>query len=474
MWVIASVLSGSGNVIGTTYKYALPAAFFIGLLAPKVSLYLMVIMAGYLDVFKKMMVAGGDMYFTDVFFILGMPCVMLVGICTQVVVGWLTRKNPLTKEVAVLFIISLILVIVTAVTMIAQSGMKIEVLKGLANTSAYCALIFTLPTLLKTPEDIRAFLRFSVFIMIPAAFHALGHYFIGPFEFEDIYMLSGFSTSLVYWLDGEGIFGPFSSQGPLATVMTLCATLCAVAFIQGKEIEKEHRIFTKKVATILFILFITTAVLSLKRGPLLILPLFILGVITLRSLTLTIVAYSASLILLVSITVYSQTLADSLEGWQSDLNILVGSNLADSGIFRIRTFTTRFLDFNLLTESKNWQPFGAAFAQGEQAYYIHVLPVKLLMKYGYVPMSILITCVVPVFFFLHRRLLRRCCEKTVDSNLVLMMTSLTFSMILGTGLGLVVIPAYPNPFFLGCFAAVAISGVIRKRQAILVYDAQRR
>ena len=52
-------------------------------------------------------------------------------------------------------------------------------------------------------------------MMVPAALHALWHFFFGLFEFEHKYMESGFSINLKYLLWGEGIFGPFSAQGPL-------------------------------------------------------------------------------------------------------------------------------------------------------------------------------------------------------------------------------------------------------------------
>lgn len=465
LWFVANLLSGQGNLLGDTYTYALPAVFFIGCISPKKALYIMVIMAGYLDVLKKMMVAGGNMYFSDVFFVLGMPATILLGICINVFVGWLSGNYLFTRKDIVLFTISFVLVIFTAVISLFQSGLNIAALKDLANTSAYCGLIFTLPVLLKTPEDIRRFLRFSVLIMIPAAIHAYWHYFMGPFEFEDEYMLSGFSSSLVYWLEGEGIFGPFAAQGPLATVMTLCASLAMVAFLHDKGVDKHSRIFSKKIAMILIMFFLMAGVISLKRGPLLIFPLLIFGVIILRSRLLTIITYITAVTLLILITVYSVTLADNLVGWQTSINALVGDDLADTGIFRVRTFHTRFLDFAFLLESQNWQPFGVDWADGEGAYYIHSLPVKMLMKYGYIPVTTVIILIFPFMWFLHNNLLRRCKEKSLESNLLLVGASLVFSMVIGAGLGLVVLNSYPTPFFLGLFAAISLAGICTRSRS---------
>ena len=55
MYILVSILTGFGNVIGATYKYFLPLSFCIGVLAPRASMFLLILVAGYIDFFKKLL-----------------------------------------------------------------------------------------------------------------------------------------------------------------------------------------------------------------------------------------------------------------------------------------------------------------------------------------------------------------------------------------------------------------------------------
>ena len=312
--------------------------------------------------------------------------------------------------------------------------------------------------------------------MIPAAFHALWHFFFGLFEFEYAYMDTNFSINMKYVLTGEGIFGPFSAQGPLATSMSICAAICLTPVFlwisrllsrrtgsSRARIPKEYRILPTFVCLLLFLLFATAAVLSLKRGPLLIIPAVVFGLVVLRSGLLTIATYGVGITALVLLVMMGEDLAYQLEAWQSKIYSIVGSKGTSADLFRVRTFHIRFVDFSLLADGRNWAPFGAEIAEGEDGYRAHALIVRFILKYGYVPIGIAAAIILPSLFFLHRRLLKISKGKTFEVFQLRLMASLAFALLGASAIGVLSMEAYPNPFFFGVFLGVVAAGLTRVR-----------
>ena len=466
LFVVMTILTGTGNVIGTTYRFLWIPALILGCVAPRASIYALAVFAVFLDLPKKLLVTANVLHmdFRDVYFILAIPPVMLLGVVIHYLSGFALRVRPMTRRDTTLMSVAILLVGVTAAMALARSGIGMQALKPLANSSAYYGLIFVLPLALPGVVDVQKFFRFVLILMVPAAFHALGHFFFGLFDFEHDYMHSGFSINLKYLLWGEGIFGPFSAQGPLSTSMSICAAICLSPFLFRGRVPRDYRLFPMVVMVHLFLLFATTAVLSLKRGPLLIIPGVIFGLGVLRSRILTLATYGLVATVLALLVVIGDAISDNLPGWQSALYDLFGSSGAKADLLRVRTFHVRLMEFHMMSEAGNWAPFGADIAQGEDGYRAHVLPVRLILQYGYVPIGAAFAVLIPSLFFLHRRLIRMSKGASYDVFLLRLVASLAFSILGASVLGVLSLAAYPNPFFFGVFLGVAALGLTRERQ----------
>ncbi|MEE2624045.1 MAG: hypothetical protein VYA46_07445, partial [Verrucomicrobiota bacterium] len=219
------------------------------------------------------------------------------------------------------------------------------------------------------------------------------------------------------------------------------------------------------IMLLLFALFATTAVLSLKRGPLLVIPGVMFGLVVLRSGLLTIATYGIVTTTLVVLVVSGEDIAYELAGWQNWLYDLFGTSGAKADLLRVRTFHVRLMDFHMLADGNNWTPFGAEIAQGEGGFRAHALLVRFVMQYGYVPVGTIVAILVPSVFFLHRRLIRMSKGKSFDVFLLRLMASLAFSVLGASILGVLSLEAYPNPFFFGVFLGVMAAGLTRERQS---------
>ena len=135
LFVVVTILTGTGNVLGATYRFAWVPALFIGCVAPRASIYVLVLLAAYLDLFKKGLVVGGMMDFRDVFFVLAIPPIMLGGMVIHYIASFCLRIRPMTKRDSVLLSIATGLVLATSLLPLAKLAPKLPALQPLTNTA---------------------------------------------------------------------------------------------------------------------------------------------------------------------------------------------------------------------------------------------------------------------------------------------------------------------------------------------------
>ncbi|MEO1835443.1 MAG: hypothetical protein ABGZ49_08110, partial [Akkermansiaceae bacterium] len=102
LFVVMTILTGTGNVLGATYRFAWVPALLIGCVAPRAAIYVLVLLAAYLDLFKKGLVVGGMMDFRDVIFVLAIPPIILGGMAIHYIASFCLRIRPMTKRDSVL------------------------------------------------------------------------------------------------------------------------------------------------------------------------------------------------------------------------------------------------------------------------------------------------------------------------------------------------------------------------------------
>lgn len=469
LYIVVSILSGFGNVIGASYKYFLPTAFVVGVVAPRFAMYLLLFCAGYIDLFKKLMAMESDLYFADVFFILGVPPVMLLGICCGILAGIALGRIMLDRRIILLFSLTSLVVGVFGLSAVVRSGANFGTLKEIANSASYYGLMFAVPVLFPKVEDIFKLLRFFVLMLIPAAFHGLYHFQFGIFGFEEDYMNSGLSMNMDYLFSDEAIFGPFASQGALAGTMAIAASICAFSFITPKELLKKVAFPPRWLAACLVVLFMAAAILSLKRFPVTVLPFSLIGYFLIRNRFGTAFAYFGAISCAIGLVAMSETLAQRLPDWQQSLDNVIdrGGNDTSTYLFKIRTLNTRLEDFAYLKESENWQPFGTTWFKNSEPgeYGVHSLVVKIFLRYGWVPIGGFMMVLLPAVVFIHMRLLRRI--RTLQQRIFIFVTAMAISMFLAAALGAAFFTTFPIPVLFGfCLGVAVTTGIIPPKEAL--------
>ncbi|WP_411845347.1 hypothetical protein AAFN60_16545 [Roseibacillus persicicus] len=449
LFIVVSIFTGFGNVIGRFYRYLLPAAFLIGASLPRFSMFLLFVCAGYIDVLKKAMAFDPSLFFIDLYFILGIPPMLLVGIAASFLSAIVLGKIEVDRRLSKLIVIAIAVLTVTSALGFMKAGLSAGTLKVLANSALYYSLIVLVPAIFRTEEEVVKLLKFVVICFIPAALHGLWHATFGLFEFELIYLTSGMSMVAGAVSVGEGRVGPFASQGALAGAMGVVATFAAIPFFMGRgDGEKNYKFLSKKVSFVLVVVFLITGILSLKRMPNLILPLTICFFFILRSRLLTTLGYFFGVIAVVLVVTFSDRLAEKLPDWQNSINTTLGisGQSTTQQLTKIRTFNKRFEDFGRLKEPANWQPFGISKMELMEMR-IHSGLVRPILRYGYIATTVAFLVAMIFLFQLHRRLVLP--ARSSSQRLFLLFSSMAAALVITSFAGANFFDTFPMPVFFG-------------------------
>jgi hypothetical protein len=155
LFVIGSVLMGHGNNLAKLFRYVLVAGFVSGILFPRPTLILWMVLCGYTDLLKRLMVVFGEVEHSDLFNVLGIPPMMVIGVTTSILVGALTHRFQLSAAHWRLFGVACALVAVNGAVAAKESGGSLSALAAaLAVDCTYTMLLFVVPVLFRDSHDV--------------------------------------------------------------------------------------------------------------------------------------------------------------------------------------------------------------------------------------------------------------------------------------------------------------------------------
>jgi hypothetical protein len=460
--VVVGVVGNVGNTLGNLYGYFPAIAFTVGLLAPKPALYLLVVLGGYIDLLKRLMVFGGRLQYMDLFFLLGAPSIMLLGMSCAIVARAVIGSSPLERKDYGFILASGVGVAMLSLIVVKEFGINAEALKALANNASYAALVFAVPVLLPKHEDLIKFIRFTIIVMIPAGIHALNQYYSGLSLFEQEYVLSGMTMMEKYFGQQEKlIFGTFSSQGMLSVTMGICACLSLLPLFMKKKGDKSLVYMPRWLCILLYAFFVYCAFVSLKRIPFLLWFTPFVGMFMFTSWWRTLSVYIFAVGTISMLGFYGEEITPWL--WDTQAELQTTGTTADDMV-RLNTFNARLRSFEVITMSKYYTPFGMdknEIAADPRANSSHTILSEALLKTGYIPCLIGLVIVGGLLFWIHRKMY------TQPPSLWRRFTTFNFSLVfslLGLGvLGSRSFGVFPANFFFWFFIGATVMLIFRDR-----------
>lgn len=469
LWVTSDVFGSRSNALGQFYKYILISGGLIGLCAPRKGFYLLLFLTGYLDYFKRLMVLDTGLSQFDLYYVLGIAPATLAGICASLVYQFLTGGLPHRRYEGRIMACTLA---VMGISAYAALGGGFRAVGDMVNGVVYLGLLFVMPIMFRTPQELRHIMKVSILIFVPSVAYYLYQTYAGFTWWEYEYMVRGYTIEVRQL--GERIprvFGTMNGAGAAVVIYSMhVALLVFGGFWKYKDDTGKRKHASIVVRVLLAFFFAWAAYRTFSRAG------WIQGLLAascffaFRSRLLIRAAYGtmAALILLVVLSSEYVMKHKLLNEWSRDIAGAEGSNELRQAT-NLATFNARLEGFSyLVSDSSLWTPFGIKFAgrnvasvYGSRSF--HDAFSSALLKVGFVPLGIAFILIFLFVRSLHRFILRQ------PDGLSATLSAASLSCALGIFIGVThngaALMNYPVNFYLYFYMGIVLG--------LMVYHAEK-
>ncbi|OYU44494.1 MAG: hypothetical protein CFE44_12640 [Burkholderiales bacterium PBB4] len=267
IYVMVEVLLARTSSLGQLYLFMAVGAFVFGLVNPRPAMYLLMFCTVYIDVFKRLMVVGGNPTFQDVAYILAIPPLLVAGSIVSVFLGATVGRGKMTRDMFISLIVSVVVVVVTVAGTAYGSSDRAGLgkLGVIVNQGFYSFLFFTLPVLFPSDEDRRKLLHFSFLTFIPSMFYMFWQRKFGYADYETAYLMTGLTIEVKNFAESMGqvrCFSTFNGAGTASTLFSIYVLYCFVPLRPGNAVPS---VFKRTGKWLLAPLFMIAAYFTIGR-----------------------------------------------------------------------------------------------------------------------------------------------------------------------------------------------------------------
>jgi hypothetical protein len=400
-----------GNALGNLYQFVAIGAIIFAVIAPRASVWLLLVETAYLDFFKRLMTVAGNPDWLDIALVLAIAPLTSVGILVGVVGQYILGSRQLERHHGVLLGVSMIIFGFNFL-ILSTEGLNLSVMKDLANRGSYVFLIFTIPCLFREVEEVRGLLTGILLIYLPVLGYLFYQSFAGLTDWEYRYLMSGYTLEIRQFRNA--VFRPFSTLNSAANLSTMMGVMTVLCF--GPLKFAILRLTAVRIG--LAILFTIGAYLTLSRGG------WICGMTALACAVLfkkgwsTIFAYGTGLVMVITV-IFSAEWMMRTKFLDDATEVIGGYGSGDHFTMatRLGTFDARLRSYRELMQNKDyWNPFGVIIAGKasygdlksttyEDRFYSHDFITETLLIIGYIPLTIISALLIINIYRVHKYLL---------------------------------------------------------------------
>lgn len=393
LYVSSSVLMSEGNQLAGLFFYLMLGSAALGVVAPRVSFTLFILQGAYLDLFKRLLIKAGHVQLEDLFWVLGIAPVTLVGITAGLLLRVMFgRQNTDMSDMKRLALALFLNVALGSFVFFKLKGGLGGTMREVANGSAYSLLLFIVPLLFPGADGIARCARFMIIVYVPACAYAVYQQLFGYQDFEIEYLKTGLSIEIKQ-LEADRVraFGTLNAPTSLSVVATsLAAMALSLMMIGGRRFRQW---LSAPVAVSLAAVFVAAWAASTVRVGILLLPVALIGMHVFRSGTRTRLFYGSLTLAFVVLVASSNYLYLNLENWTRQLMNWVGDSGYLFDMVNLNTYKDRVYGFaNVLANPSAWTLFGMGTEEEQKAmgYAAHDPISNALLTMGAVPVALLL------------------------------------------------------------------------------------
>ena len=447
------------KVLGNVYKYIMIGGALVGVLAPRLALVILLICSGYLDFFKRLLAVEGGVSFLDVIIILAFPPLCVSAAFVACTYQGIALRKDWRPGLGTLWFISVIVMGALAAGTLLSFGLSAGGLRTLANAASYAALIYVIPYLYRTKEDVMKTVRWLILLSIPIAIYGLIQKYQGFSDFEIAYLNTGLSGEIrILYGQDYRVFSTLNSSQNLCKVMALMGALALIPLKEG-TISKWLVSFWWRLP--LVGLFFYTAFQSGSRTGLVMGAIVIFLFLLYKSRILTVAFYAFGLVAVTALIIMAPRMYESgtLAKWQGSLGevIDVGSD-TEARAIQLVTLNARLRSMSLLHKPEYWTPFGAGLAKKKYLFEqekIHDVVTQSVVRFGYIP-CFLGGIMLLIMLWKSHRFIWRQPRGSSEKKIAMLSMAVAISTIIGGLSATANLETYPISYYLYLFIGFGV------------------
>jgi hypothetical protein len=394
------------NPLAVMVKMAAPVAVVVAMIWPKIGLRILIIACAYLDLVKRVAywighyAAANQGLFTLQVDILSFAPITLIGVFFGVLAKRVFKTKRLIEKNEAIVVVF----IVIANLLIFWSSYKNDhdwssALADAANNGAYLLLLFIVPALFSTSEEIRSLLRFTFIVFLPCALYGIWQGVFGYTPLDVAWLKSGITINEGLLQDVKPrAFGTLASPHPYSLLYWLSIIGCYLWY-SAKRANWFFLFGAIIFGVGLFYGFVRSAWLSLIFT-LIAIPFF-------RRRWTTLVFYCTACAVFALSVVFSQFALEHLGDFQTYLPV---ESETSEMAFHLGTYSERLVSFqNWSKDATLWTWFGRRGVDpGDQdrEELVHDMVGQVLVRYGAVGLFGALFAAVTALISFHKRTLR--------------------------------------------------------------------
>ena len=400
VYVASSILLSQGNQLAGLFYWITITSGLMGVIAPRLSFGLLIIQCAYLDLFKRLMVIAGKITYEELFYVLGIAPVTMVGIALGLLLRVVFGKTGADMAHMKRFALAVLLNVVLGLVMYFRHFGIGGTLREVANGSSYALLLFIVPLLYRTPEEVARLTRFIVLMFVPMAIYAIYQQVYGFQGFEIDYLKTNLSIE-VKQLEADRVraFGTLNSPTSVSVVACSMAAMAVSLAVAGRRNVRLG--MPIPFVWMVLALGIGAWAASTVRVGLLLLPVAVAGTYLFLKPSTTRWCYGTIGTAFGILVASSSYLYQNIEMWTSRLMDLFGGSTFIEQLINLNTYKDRLSGFaNVLLNPEAYSLFGLPAGAIDELL-LHDPISTALVTYGALPLGCLIAFTVWGVWRLH-------------------------------------------------------------------------
>ena len=446
MFAAAAVifLLQSANPLAASCQLATFFMVLAAIVSPRAGIFLLLLLCGYSDMVKRLLVVFGSMSLDQVSNVLMAAPAVVVGLLISIVTRRAFHQTQLRRGDIVFGIVAAVLAGANFLTTMKAGGLFLEAAKAAVNHGVYAAAAMVALRLVENEERLERFMRMAMIVFIPVALYGLAQLYFGFAKFEVDYLRSGLSIELKQ-LD-EIRPRPFSTLNSAGVLGTLCAGFAVLALYPRMAARyRPLRAGESFGSIVVAVIFFAGAVGSLVRASHIVWIVALVSLYCFRTRRGTWMFYGAVVAGFVAILLSADFLLEHLPDFDP---AQFGTSGYSQATLTILTYSDRLKGFiNLTSSPEMYSLFGLDETKVMTEWTYNHDPIStILIEHGVVGLLIVGMGVVATLVWFHRRLLRM--PKGRARTLAVLLVSVLMGWLVSELLVKAVITTFPvNAFF---------------------------